>query len=120
MTFLPRLQGQNVVDDVMTIPDRIPSQKGKVIASTENHNPITSLPRKTAPKRKNFCPSSTGVNSPLKQKRKQLISEKKNLKVKFYLKGEHESVNSIEKTTEDQANPSSAAASSKGKQSTRR
>ncbi|XP_057540147.1 ubinuclein-1-like isoform X5 [Amaranthus tricolor] len=112
-------RGQNVVDDVMTIPDRIPSQKGKVIASTDNHNPITSLPRKTAPKHKNSCPSSTGVKLASKQKRKQLISEKKNVKVKFFMKGEHETANSIEETTKVQANPSSAAASSKGKQSTR-
>ncbi|XP_057540145.1 ubinuclein-2-like isoform X3 [Amaranthus tricolor] len=107
-------RGQNVVDDVMTIPDRIPSQKGKVIASTDNHNPITSLPRKTAPKHKNSCPSSTGVKLASKQKRKQLISEKKNVKVKFFMKGEHETANSIEETTKVQANPSSAAASSKG------
>ncbi|XP_010674418.2 ubinuclein-1 [Beta vulgaris subsp. vulgaris] len=75
----------NVVKIIQRNPDQIPCAKRKFIHSSNNCNPIPSLPSKKTPKK-----------AAIEQKPKQLVLEKPIVKVRFLLKQEHETLKSNE------------------------
>uniref|UniRef100_A0A803KNB0 Uncharacterized protein n=1 Tax=Chenopodium quinoa TaxID=63459 RepID=A0A803KNB0_CHEQI len=110
---------RNMVDDVSRNFSRIPCQKRKVTDSSNISNPIPYCPRKIAPKKplieqpifqsKSSCPFPKNVKLTFKQK--QQIPEKTNMKVRFLLKQEHETIKSNAQVAKDTLDHSRTAAS---------